>query len=60
MITKIKILKELNQMNICIAKENGFCFGCDDNSIENIEKNHFEYYEIQKECKTLKTYRERN
>ena len=46
--------------NICEAEKTGFCCGCDDNSAENIEKNHFEYYEIQKECKTLKIYRERN
>lgn len=43
---------------ICEAEKNGFCMGCDELVIENIENNYFPYYEKQKKCKTLEKYRE--
>lgn len=42
----------------CEAYKNGHCMsGCGAN-FEEIDKNKFEYYETQKECQTLKKYRE--
>lgn len=50
--------------SLCEAQINGYCkFGCDlamnrsFKAEEMIEKNYFDCYETQKECKTLKEYR---
>lgn len=41
----------------CEAYKVGICIGCDTHNQEFIDNNNFEEYSVQKECKTLKDYR---